>query len=1231
MTSRLLRVLLTLWVLGLAGVPTLAQSERTIEISVIDEQDQPLTDAKVIVRPTVAPAPVDEFTLPEKVEPAAYALAMTDANGKAVVAVTKPGGDEIDATWQVMAWKPGYGMHSATVHKTATLRCLPLGRRTVQIVDALGKPMQGLRVEHVQNSITLRDDPNLRWWPQEVTQTDELGLATLATLPNGQLSLVIHESNGTIHRCAVNDVGRQIGRSVDLRSVSVVRLTPYGHIEGKLAPEFSRDYVLRVFRDFANFSSQSSGNWTMLNSMSPAERITADKDGNFRIDAVAEGSTWLVAYRLRPVDPAKDAAPTKAPAAIHRVDVVQGKVARVDIESVPVARVSGRVVLADPASDLAGVQVSIGMSAQDSERGSSPQFPVGVARCAADGSYVCWLGVGSYRLMPSHKAHWKIESPVTVAVGAGAATIVANDIHITPLIERKVRWKRDARVANSLVGNSDNRLIFRSGDRQIGDCYPSADGYGKVYLPPNEVVTNISKDATYTSTQVSGAFVDRDPSENFDLELIQTAQGMATNVGMRGRVVDAEGKGVSRVPVSISLNVESSASNGTRISMRSGSQLLDIVMSDATGNFVVPPRQLFSRITIPGGTGLDETHFIFTVSTPANPSSIEAQKLYTLKPDSWSILEIDFPDLVVDRPLGGGRLSGKVLNAEGQPSTGEWIRLSDKRGLVRTLSDREGRFSINDLAGPTWLLRESDWSIRQINDYSHPMTFGFDEESLADASGNSWQRMDRNQRLQLAKTLLNAVPVPQIGPLQGRIHQVSDEFFLEPNKEFEQLLLLNGANADQQRLQFVNFWSDLSDEKLEQFALAMNGIENRVHLLRLLADRHPSVAAYEKVMHAIEYPRGTNGRSPAVDPMLQQLVAVGTKLHNYRALAPHRVKIRQFIDLYMSEADAAPANPLGNGVAPPAARTRTSVERPVLDFCRALVDAEVFALRVLDELNESAEETSPENRSLQMRDTSVLLQLFPATFLTLPANRGSLSNAMFVNWGEQSPLEALEAVKQGKLTPDVLRVVTTAALASHHADAEQVFWESVRLLLRADSSRDRISSSMLGMLSPFELPSSSNRPVELVWYGAAQQSSPKMGRVAAWMLAHDCLSGKYEENNTSILPQRERMSPALLVAAYCLATDFPDLTTHIKERALPRALQSIDRDFGQTYRNTDVSLAAWLDPQATTDFVIKLQKRLDEEQKNQPAGQRDPRFSVKQAELMSLRSTCLRGLLVDRL
>ncbi len=69
-------------------------------------------------------------------------------------------------------------------------------------------------------------------------------------------------------------------------------------------------------------------------------------------------------------------------------------------------------------------------------------------------------------------------------------------------------------------------------------------------------------------------------------------------------------------------------------------------------------------MTVPGREISLEGRFTFTISTRANPNPIEVERAYTVKPSEWDMLDIELPDLIVDRPLGGQQLKGKLLDRE---------------------------------------------------------------------------------------------------------------------------------------------------------------------------------------------------------------------------------------------------------------------------------------------------------------------------------------------------------------------------------------------------------------------------------------------------------------------------------------------------------------------------------------------------------------------------------------
>ena len=227
-----------------------AQTSRQIEVKVRDDQDQPLADASVLVRPSATRGFSDEMGFSDKPPVVPHQLGKTDASGAAILDVGQLLGDDVDDPVSVTVWKLGYGMQSTSVQKKVELKCWPLRKRTVQIVDWQDKPVKGLRVEHASPVESVLEETKVRWWKEEAAVTDEFGLATLETHAGGQIQMTITEPDGTVHRASINDLNRFSGRTPDLRDLQIVRLTPHGQIEGTLPAEFVKDFGVRVERDY---------------------------------------------------------------------------------------------------------------------------------------------------------------------------------------------------------------------------------------------------------------------------------------------------------------------------------------------------------------------------------------------------------------------------------------------------------------------------------------------------------------------------------------------------------------------------------------------------------------------------------------------------------------------------------------------------------------------------------------------------------------------------------------------------------------------------------------------------------------------------------------------------------------------------------------------------------------------------------------------------------------------
>ena len=1200
--------------LGLSLVTMVrAQVARQIEVQATDEKGQPLSDAAIIVRSTPSSWANEEPEPNQVRKPAPTVLANTDANGKATVDVSKLATEDSRRAMTVTVVKSGYGPSSTAAQEKATLICLPVQKRQALIVDSKGDPIEGVKVEHLRAGEEEVDPQQMHWWKQDVAFTDKFGSVMFESPATGYPTMFLTDLNGVRHSFSLIDSDPTRRQSRDQRDLITVRLASYGKVEGQMPQEFSREFYVRLIRDF-RAGERSPDRQTFVNAMP-----TLYETGRFSFDAVAEGDYWLNVYRRARFEGAEKPTATKQPVAFNKVHVESGQTAQVEVGLESLAKVSGRVVSKDANASYAGLRVTIGQLAPSTtQRRLASYQQVATAVCDADGSFTCWLPTGYYQASLVSTEQWKLSGPLEFEVGSGAATISIADLQIIPMKAVQVRWLSQFRPTRSTMNGLFRNVSFNFKDGQRVHCSLTGDGYGTAYLPVDGNLISITRDLIYSRPQEPSSFEDLDPSENFDLQLIKTPQGLSTNVTLRGRVVDDKGQPLGGIPVHISVAFEGGMTSSIS-GLSGGSQSLEIVWSETDGSYELPPRPLFRNVTIPGRSLDEEAEFTFTVSTPANPGPIEAKKVLKTKPSQWDAMEVELPELVIDRPLGGQRLSGKVLNASGEPSPGEVLRVEDKGHLVKVLSDSEGRFEVDDVAGPIWLLRSKDWSIHKLSDYQQPVTLALQADSVPAAqsaeTSEGWRRLERRERLALAKELLKAVGDIKV-PLRPN-RNLPDEFYLEPDKYFQQLLLLTGADGDNARQQFVAFWTQLTDQQLQQLCDTMAFDYSRLHILRMIADRHPSPEAYQKVMEAIPAPTELKGEQGTARRMLEHLGAVGLKLHFYGLLDNHRNRIRQYLELEvpkrnnpMSRWDASEL--LFNG--------SDAADAPYL--CRALLDPEQHIANVLEASPLDFTDVNREEFASQVKSAEMALRLAPALFDKLNARVGiNLNDRMLSDFGEQAPLEALAAVKSGKLPLDSVRIISAAALASKRADGPQVFEECSKLLLKfeANSLRPRLTNFRA-------------RLPEVAWYNAASNTSPMFGKMVAWHLAQDYLNGVTNDSSISVLPLRNRAVQQTLATAYCLSSEYPLLAQEILQREMPRAVRAMESEFPLAYsRNLDCSLAAWLDPKTTVGALLKMAKQLEEDQKNLPAGRPDSRLFGRINSLGFLRDVCLKGLLLDEL
>ncbi len=638
-----------LWLVGavLLGWGSTAWSQpRQIDVKVVDHRNAPLADATVMISPF---KPVDQSELASG-PMAPRVFAKTDSSGAVKVDVSTHEAMAADQPLQVVAWKKGYATQTSLAHRQAVVRVRPIAKRSLQIVDAAGKPMAGLKLQHALFDEPAEDQARMAWWTDEVVTTNEFGIASLDCHWNGTLSFTIADKSGPVHRATIYGRGGFGGE--ELRDLATVKLTRPGKIEGRLPAQFAQDYAIQLVDDF---SQENIRNWA---AKARAEQktffdrnITLQPDGRFSVAATYPGSYWLVVYPKKPVVDSAESKPARvAPMMLNKIQVVADQTTTVEIGTLPLAKVTGRVVSDQAGSDLANLEIQIAQSIPSDLDLPSPyprrRLTFAQATCQADGTFVCWLSPGSYVCAVPNPL-WKTSKPLAIEVGAGAATVSVGELQVTPRQAAKVVWSHNYQRPESLSAVSDHRLIFAFKDKERIPCQLTDDGYGQIFMPVGAEPTSIYRETFGPDNESATAFRDRDPSANFDLELITEPRGLATNISVRGRIVDSKGSGVPDCVLNLSLAFQTGRSGEA---MMSGSQLLDVIRVEPDGTFQIPPRQLLGRLTIPGRAEANEGTFTFAATLIANGEPVEVKKALQLKPSGWNVQEIDFGDIVLERP-----------------------------------------------------------------------------------------------------------------------------------------------------------------------------------------------------------------------------------------------------------------------------------------------------------------------------------------------------------------------------------------------------------------------------------------------------------------------------------------------------------------------------------------------------------------------------------------------------
>ena len=1204
------RALLICALVAVLNTPAWSQS-RHIDVKAVDERERPLVDATVMV--TLVPEPPkfpgDEMPWSEGTT-SVRVFAQTDASGAAKIDVAKLDTLAPNQPMRVTVWKKGYGPQTVTAQSQARVRCAPVLKRYFQIVDSDQRPMVGVKVQQLPTeAVAAEYQAKMVWWNDKDARTNQFGVVALDSHANGSAWFEITASDGVRHQTRLNSTLID-GTASDPRSLTVVRLSRYAKVEGQIPAEFAADYVARLIPIF-NFLRWPTDHTTWFDLS-----IKLQADGRFTIDAVPEGNYWLLVRPKPSSDTAKLFQAGKAPQAAQQIQVVADQTLTVPISRVSLAKVTGRLVTKAAGHDLSVAQVSI-LQDLPGEPIFLPRRPPFVSvPCSADGSFECWLPPGRYEIGCVASSQWKADGTFSFEVGAGAANISGTQLQVSPTKPVKVAWQSQYRMPTYLNPyNSDSHLVFSfTGEHRV-QCNLTQDGYGQILVPVGEEAKGIHQNVRNVTNPRPGsvsAFVDTDPSENYQLELDSKSKGVTSNVGIRGRVVDTLGNAIANVPVSLMLDY--------RLETQTGMRGLEKVVTESDGSYFIPPRQFLDDVrTSPQGTL--KGSFKFSAFVLANPEPVEVQKVISFDSQAWELKEVEFPDLVLEPRMASKRLSVQLLDANGQPAAGEFVQLADQRRLLGAMSDAMGQFVIEDLTGPTWLLRSSDWSVRKIDNYDQPLTIAFDSAANDRNAAALKQRMSKEQRQALARKILEAVPKLDGSnyPIDYPYLPLSDQAYLSPEESFQQVVIA-ARPGDGQRLQYAKFWNKLGDDKLQRLLAAMETDVARVDLLRLVANRKPSAEAYARVLDAIPmtsqpaYPPFLY-RDTILDTILEQIAQVGLKLHHLGRLDPHREKIRQFV----AQWKAAQPRPRGDGPQP-----MTSSERSHSPICVALTDPALFARDTLELLSKDSAELTYEQRNRQSSQAEVFLQLFPNEYEKLSAQplRIALNQATMISWGEQSPLSALEAYKRNVIVASQLRQVAEASLLSHHADAGPMVREASKLLVRSATPRSNSWEA--------------RREIEV--YQAARATSNELGRQQAWFMARDYLGGRYDYDPTSSQPTQNQLADRALAVGYCLRDEQPELAEQIVKLGVPRVLRNLERQFEEHYGdNVDMTLAAWFEPQATCDLLIKLSQRFAEESKKQNAqppaqpGMYYQRLQSMINNLALLRHTCLRGLLLDEL
>ncbi|MCC6509031.1 MAG: hypothetical protein IT423_07985, partial [Pirellulaceae bacterium] len=930
--NAVLALLVVLYVSGAALQQAGAQTARQVTIKCLDQLDQPLADVSVSVvlqtgdRDSLGDTPRDlpanlpanspndssaDLSADKPTASAPAAVFTTDAQGEVTIDTHQLKLANPDAAVTLYGWKPGYRFCMVSVQKQATLRLYPQEMRTFQILDHQGQPVAGAEVE-LSASPALRAIPS--WTSQSPRVTDSMGVVRLPVSAEAlAASITVRTSAGVSFNASLLSIS--FFRMLDPRDLTVVRLTETGRLQGTVPAQLAKQYRLQL-QLAPDMSRQGLGrSWALVR-----PDIQIDANGRFDVPHVSAGKYWLTIERRLPFTPDSPEAAGQ-PESSQLLDgprevlIQAGQTTSLELKQASGARVTGTLVSTESDVDYSNLRVSFNriISTGDSSN-RMMQGRTATAVCNALGQYQAELLPGDYGVSLDTSNDFQQRQSQNFIVGPGAATVTVDDVSIIKTSPIQVRlvdaFSQDfLSTPNGLLSVG---MVAKDGEQKF--CALTADGYGRAYLsaPLNEMEITLRN---LKHPTLNCRLIDRDPGKDMELVIDRQTQGQEGNVQLRGRVVDPSGVGLAGVPLQLTLTYHAMPTGQTSVVPMSMSRsIFGRMVTQADGSISLPPMQVFKATTLSRSLAPQMANssfkikFTFLLTADGAVGEVSSRHEIEVDPARWqSTPEIVFPDIVLPKRPEFQTVVGRLTDQQSQPLAGKIVWLSHDLSMIRALTDPDGQVQVEKVADPAWLLCEQDWSVRRLGDLSKPIEL----KSLSDQKTDSATevaavpapasasesitlktRLSLEERRKLAKEQIDQLPNQQ---RFGLLRTLPLDAYLDPDKYFQTLRQRRNDISDSVRLSFIDFWNNLSDEQLEQLAEAMSDDNSRAAVYWILANRHPSQAAYEKVAELLTVPKSAVPGMLLDENSVDLFGKVLVKLHRYSAVEPYYEKMQAYI------------------------------------------------------------------------------------------------------------------------------------------------------------------------------------------------------------------------------------------------------------------------------------------------------------------------------------------------